>query len=103
MDSLERDTMTQVWWRIIPLLASALLLNYLDKANLSFAALQMNHALGLSNTAYGMAANMLARRPDRSPSMPRRNRMWWPYQSAVVPASQVTIACAGSRRSAALT
>jgi ACS family tartrate transporter-like MFS transporter len=60
MDSLERDTMTQVWWRIIPLLASALLLNYLDKANLSFAALQMNHALGLSNTAYGVAAGFFS-------------------------------------------
>ncbi len=48
-------------------------------------------------TAYGIAASIVASRPDMSPCMPRRSRMWWPYQSAVVPASQVTVTPSGSR------
>lgn len=51
----------------------------------------------LAVTAYGIAASIVASRPDMSPCMPRRSRMWWPYQSAVVPASQVTVTPAGSR------
>ncbi len=48
-------------------------------------------------TAYGMAASIVASRPDMSPRMPSRSRMWWPYQSAVVPASAVTVTPSGSR------
>ena len=47
--------------------------------------------------AYGIAENIEAFRPEMSPFMPRRSRMWWPYQSAVVPTSVVTMASSGSR------
>jgi ACS family tartrate transporter-like MFS transporter len=47
-------------WRIVPLLAAVLLLSYLDKVNIGFAALQMNKALGLSNSTFGLAAGLFA-------------------------------------------
>jgi len=52
--------MTVAWWRIVPLLAITLLLNFLDRANISFAALQMDRALGLSNTTFGVAAGFFS-------------------------------------------
>lgn len=55
-----RRTLRRVWWRIVPLLALALLLNYLDKVNIGFAALQMNHDLGLSGMQFGAAAGLFA-------------------------------------------
>jgi MFS transporter, ACS family, tartrate transporter len=50
----------RVWWRIVPLLALVLLLSYLDKVNIGFAALQMNSELHLSNTVFGVAAGLFA-------------------------------------------
>ena len=50
----------KVWWHVVPLLGLVLLLNYLDKVNISFAALQMNADLHLSNTAFGVAAGLFA-------------------------------------------
>jgi len=59
MTSLERQTMAQVWWRIVPLLAGALTLEALDRGNLALAAVQMKQALGLSNTAFGVAGGFV--------------------------------------------
>ncbi len=63
MTAAEREgdqIIARVWWRIVPLLALVLLLNYLDKVNIGFAALQMNKALGLSNSAFGMASGLFS-------------------------------------------
>ena len=57
--SIERETITKVWWRIVPLLAGALALDALDRANLALAAVQMKQALGLSNTALGVAGGFV--------------------------------------------
>jgi ACS family tartrate transporter-like MFS transporter len=57
--SMERDTITKVWWRIVPLLASALVLDALDRGNLALAAVQMKQALGLSNAALGVAGGFV--------------------------------------------
>src|SRR5690348_437039 len=57
--ALERQTMVQVWWRIVPLLASALMLEALDRTNLALAAVQMKQALGLSNAALGVAGGFV--------------------------------------------
>ena len=59
MTSLERQTMAQVWWRIVPLLAGALMLEALDRSNLALAAVQMKQALGLSNAAFGVAGGFV--------------------------------------------
>ena len=59
MNSIERDTITKVWWRIVPLLASALVLDALDRGNLALAAVQMKQALGLSNAALGFAGGVV--------------------------------------------
>jgi ACS family tartrate transporter-like MFS transporter len=50
----------KVWRRIVPLLSLALLCAYLDRVNIGFAALQMNEALGLTNTTFGFAAGVFA-------------------------------------------
>jgi MFS transporter, ACS family, tartrate transporter len=54
------QTIARVWWRIVPLLALVLLLNYLDKVNIGFAALQMNQDLGLSNSVFGVASGLFS-------------------------------------------
>lgn len=59
MNDIERDTITRVWWRIVPLLAGALMLDVLDRSNLALAAVQMKQALGLSNAALGFAGGFV--------------------------------------------
>jgi ACS family tartrate transporter-like MFS transporter len=60
MQELEQHTMRKVWWRTVPLLMVVLMLNYLDKVNLGFAALTMNQDLGFSNTVFGAGAGSFA-------------------------------------------
>ena len=60
MENIERHTMKKVWWRIAPLLVVATFFNYLDKVNVSFAAVTMNQALGFSNTTFGAGAGFFA-------------------------------------------
>ena len=45
-------------WRLIPLMALVLLVNYIDRLNVGFAALSMNKDLGFSPAAYGLGAGM---------------------------------------------
>jgi ACS family tartrate transporter-like MFS transporter len=49
----------KIAWRLMPLLIAAYILNYLDRNNLGFAALQMNEDLGLTATQFGRAAGIL--------------------------------------------
>lgn len=44
--------------RLIPFLFLLYIVSYLDRINVGFAALQMNQALGLSATAYGLGAGI---------------------------------------------
>jgi ACS family tartrate transporter-like MFS transporter len=53
---IEHAVMRKVAWRLIPFLSLGYLINTLDRFNISIAALTMNKALGLSATAYGLAA-----------------------------------------------
>jgi ACS family tartrate transporter-like MFS transporter len=53
---LEVQVMRKVAWRLMPLLSLGYLINVLDRFNISFAALTMNKALGLTATAYGLGA-----------------------------------------------
>jgi MFS transporter, ACS family, tartrate transporter len=56
--SLERTTMRRVYWRLIPLLFAGMFLNYLDRINIGFAALKMNHDIGLTPSVFGFGASV---------------------------------------------
>lgn len=45
-------------WRVIPLIAIGVFFNFVDRANLTFAANTMNRDLGFSQTVYGFAAGL---------------------------------------------
>ncbi len=50
--------MRKVAWRLIPLLALAYFLNYLDRTNIAFAQLTMSEDLGLTATMFGLASSL---------------------------------------------
>jgi ACS family tartrate transporter-like MFS transporter len=52
----QRSALKKAAWRFLPILTLAYVFNYLDRTAIGFAALQMNHDLGLSNTDFGLAA-----------------------------------------------
>ena len=58
MDELERRTLRKIGWRLMPLLGTIYMVAYIDRQNISFAKLQMVHALGLSEAAYGLGAGL---------------------------------------------
>jgi ACS family tartrate transporter-like MFS transporter len=45
-------------WRLIPFMALLLTVNFLDRVNVSFAALTMNRDLGFSPSIYGLGAGL---------------------------------------------
>lgn len=53
-----RGLMCNVFWRLIPFLGIAYIVAYLDRINVSFAALQMNQDLHLGAIAYGTGAGI---------------------------------------------
>ena len=57
--TLRRQTLAKVTRRLIPFLLAMFCLNTIDRVNISFAALQMNHDLGLTPEIYGFAAGLL--------------------------------------------
>ncbi len=56
--ALEAATLRRVTRRLIPFMFLLYIANYLDRVNVSFAALQMNRDLGFSASAYGLGAGM---------------------------------------------
>lgn len=68
----EALTMKKVYRRLVPFLFLLLVINYLDRVNIGFAALRMNHELGLSSTAFGIGAGVFssATRSSRYRAMP---------------------------------
>ena len=59
MDTVEQNTMRKVGRRLIPFLMVCYFFNFLDRVNVSFAALQMNKDLGFSASAFGLGAGIL--------------------------------------------
>jgi ACS family tartrate transporter-like MFS transporter len=59
LDPLAKAAFRKVIWRLMPILTLGFVLNYLDRTNIGFAALTMNHDLGLSNVAFGWGAGIL--------------------------------------------
>ncbi len=56
MSNTESVVIRKVAWRLVPLLCVAYIINALDRYNVSIAALTMNKDLGLTVSAYGLAA-----------------------------------------------
>ncbi len=81
MTDRETAVMRKVAWHLVPFLSLAYLINVLDRFNISFAALTMNKALGMSATAYGLGAGAF----------------FWSYVLFQVPANMV-LARLGARR-----
>ncbi|MDN5794933.1 MAG: MFS transporter [Intrasporangium sp.] len=55
---LEKQTLRKVTRRLVPFMALLYFINYLDRTNIAFAKLTMSDDLGLSETAYGVAAGV---------------------------------------------
>jgi ACS family tartrate transporter-like MFS transporter len=55
---IETRTIKKVMWRLMPLLFVCYFVAYLDRVNVGFAKLQMNSALGMSESAYGLGAGL---------------------------------------------
>src|SRR6188474_301691 len=58
MEPLEQRTIAKVRARLVPFLVIRYFVAYLDRVNVSFAALTMNHDLGLSASQYGFGAGI---------------------------------------------
>jgi hypothetical protein len=54
--ALEKTTLRKVYLRLVPYCFLLYILCYVDRINVSFAALTMNRELGLSAYVYGLAA-----------------------------------------------
>jgi ACS family tartrate transporter-like MFS transporter len=57
-DAIARSAMVKAMWRILPLILLAYVMAYMDRVNVSFAALQMNDDLEFSQTVYGLGAGL---------------------------------------------
>jgi ACS family tartrate transporter-like MFS transporter len=55
---LETRTVRKLFWRLLPFLFLVYVVNYLDRINVGFAALQMQSQLGLSDRIYGLGAGI---------------------------------------------
>jgi ACS family tartrate transporter-like MFS transporter len=57
--ALSRSALRKNAWRLVPILLLAQIFNYVDRTSVGFAALTMNHDLGLSATEFGWGAGIL--------------------------------------------
>jgi MFS transporter, ACS family, tartrate transporter len=57
--ALEQRTMTKVSRRLVPFLMVCYFFCFLDRVNVGFAALQMNHDLGFTASVFGFGAGIL--------------------------------------------
>ena len=54
----ERRVFAKIGWRLMPILILSYILNYLDRTNVSFAALTMNEAIGLTAAQFGLGSGI---------------------------------------------
>lgn len=57
--ALEKRAFDKIAWRTVPILVLAYIVNFLDRTNVSFAALTMNKDVGLTSAQFGYAAGIL--------------------------------------------
>ena len=70
MSEVENRTVRKIMLRLIPFLIACYFVAFIDRTNISFAKLQMNSALGLSETAYGFGAVRLNDVPEHLVLLP---------------------------------
>jgi ACS family tartrate transporter-like MFS transporter len=58
VEPIERETIKQVAWRLLPLLVLGYFCAYLDRSNVGMAAPTMNPDLGFSNAVFGFGAGI---------------------------------------------
>jgi ACS family tartrate transporter-like MFS transporter len=56
---VRRRALSKAAWRFLPILTIAYVLNYLDRTSVGFAALTMNHDIGLTAYQFGWGAGLL--------------------------------------------
>jgi ACS family tartrate transporter-like MFS transporter len=56
--TLEKVVIRKLIWRIVPFIMLLYFVAYLDRVNVGFAALTMNHDIGLSQAAFGFGAGI---------------------------------------------
>ena len=59
MNQIEQRTMKKVFRRLVPFLMFCYFFNFLDRVNVSFAALDMNKDLGFSASVFGFGSGIL--------------------------------------------
>jgi sugar phosphate permease len=69
MEALEQATLAKVTRRLLPFLILCYFVAYLDRVNVSFAALTMNQDIGLSATAFGLGSGIFSSASPRSNCM----------------------------------
>src|SRR5438477_6854820 len=57
-EQLGRAALAKASWRLLPLIGLGYGIAYMDRVNISFAALQMNRDLGFSATVYGLGGGL---------------------------------------------
>ena len=57
-DEIGRSALRKASWRLLPLIALGYGISYIDRSNISFAALQMNQDLRFSASVYGLGAGL---------------------------------------------
>jgi ACS family tartrate transporter-like MFS transporter len=57
-ETVGRRTLKKISWRLLPLLGLGYGIAYMDRTNISYAALQMNQDLGFSATIYGLGGGL---------------------------------------------
>jgi MFS transporter, ACS family, tartrate transporter len=57
-NNIESLAISRVYRRLVPLLFVLLIVNYLDRVNIGFAALRMNQELGFSGSVFGLGAGI---------------------------------------------
>jgi MFS family permease len=58
LTDVERRVFAKIGWRLMPILILSYILNYLDRTNVSFAALTMNEAIGLTAAQFGLGSGI---------------------------------------------
>lgn len=56
--SIELQAMRKITWRIVPFLMVCYFVAFIDRVNVGFAALQMNHDIGLTQSAFGLGGGL---------------------------------------------
>src|SRR5471030_493058 len=57
-DAAETSILSKISWRLLPLIALGYGISFMDRVNISFAALQMNRDLHFSATIYGLGGGL---------------------------------------------